>query len=325
MRHQAQTHRTAKVPWLSFVFAAQAAFAAAPDSEASWKALTNEPSRADLFSRYARALANRPGGRQSFAFPRNFTFPNDAQRNRDGTLRQNAIFGIDISHYQGIGIAIEQLKMEQVAFVYVKATQGTDLADKAFGHYWRALGNLPPSLHIPRGAYHFLSSDPAQSGAAQADRFLAYIDLHGHFREGDLPPALDLEWDRTCATCVDRWETRNRKPAEIIATAKEFLQRVKDATGRSPLLYTNRGFLRDVGIKSQEQETRLTEGVKVWIFDVSDTDADAEIANPKYNLPHVLWQFSWGALLTDGYPGKVDVEFYRGTSASFQRDFVNSN
>jgi GH25 family lysozyme M1 (1,4-beta-N-acetylmuramidase) len=139
-----------------------------------------------------------------------------------------------------------------------------------------------------------------------------------------LRPALDFEWDRACNNCVDRWESRKRGPDEIIATVRDFLHRVKQVTGRTPLLYTNRGFLRDVGIESEEQEKRLTDGAKVWIFDVSDTDSDTEIANPKNNLPHVLWQFSWGALLTDGYTGTVDVDSYKGTEAKFRSDVIDA-
>jgi lysozyme len=283
------------------------------DTENSWKALSLEPSRGALFKQYAALAAKRPLGRQSFAFPKNFQFPNDAIRNRDGTLRENSLFGIDISHHQGLNIPVELLRRQEVAFVYVKATQGTDFADKTFGHYWEALGALTDDAKIPRGAYHFLSSDPAQSGDAQADRFLAYVELHKGFKAGDLPPALDLEWDKECANCPDRWQTRHRLAIDIIGTAVAFLRKVQAATGSIPLIYTNVSFLNDVGIRSAAQRKALLDGYRVWIFDISPKDSDVEIADPGANLPYQLWQFSWGGRLSSGGNVDIDIDSYKGT------------
>ncbi|SPB18967.1 Lysozyme M1 [Caballeronia novacaledonica] len=293
-------------------------------NESSWKALTTEPSRGQLFSAWANGISKSTGIKQ-FAFPYSFKFPTNADNDVDGTPRKNSYFGIDISHHNGDKFPLNSLKAQSVAFVYTKATQGTDFADKTFPKRWRGLKSLPTDQRVPRGAYHFLSSNPAQSGASQADRFLEYVNLHGGFEEGDLRPALDLEWDKACKTCADRWQTNKRTPEQIISTTLDFVNRVKEKTGWTPLIYTNKSFLTDVHITKPADIQKLTQNQKIWIFDLAAKDSQLEIADPKKNLPYVLWQFSWGGKLTDGYAGGLDVDSFKGTDAQFKEIFLTRN
>lgn len=292
------------------------------DKESSWKALSDEPSRAQLFKQYADTTSAQ-GGRMPFALQREFRLPEDASRDVDGSERKNSIFGVDISHYQGGHFPFPLLKRQHVSFVYVKATQGTDAADKAFGDNWKALASLPVSEHIPRGAYHFLSSSPAQAGKDQADRFLAYVALHGGLRSDDLAPALDLEWDRLCTTCEDRWATNGRSADDIINTVAEFVNRIEEATGRIPIIYTNKSFLADHGIVSDHQIQRLIGNSNVWIFDVSPSDLRLEIPDSRKNLGYVLWQFSSNAVLDRGYSGTLDVDIFKGSDAELRAKLLS--
>lgn len=301
--------------------------AALPNSaplEASWSALTDEPSRADLFQDYARKkFPSASIGKLAFVFPYGFQFPVNALHDLGGAVRKDQIFGIDISHYQGAKFPVGLLKSQHVSFIYVKATQGTTCADKQFGSNWTALAALPEATHIPRGAYHFLSSAPTESGTDQANRFLAYVALHGGFAAGDLPPTMDLEWDRTCRTCEDRWSTNHRSAGDIIATARAFLARVHHATGRVPLIYTNKSFLADHGM-TDAQIASLTSGYRVWIFDINPKDLRLELPDPKANLAHSLWQFSWRARLSEGYGQTLNVDYFNGSEASLKEKLVNA-
>lgn len=293
-------------------------------SEAAWKTLQNEPSRGELFGSWAKSVSDKTGIHK-FAFPYSFQFPKNADTDTDGKPRVNSYFGIDISHYNGDKFPLDNLKRQSVAFVYAKATQGTDYADKTFGAHWKGLKALPEEQRIPRGAYHFLSSDRSQSGSAQADSFIAYVNLFGGFEDGDLRPAIDLEWDKACKTCPDRWEKNKRSPDEIITTTLDFVKRVKDKTGWTPIIYTNRSFLRDVHITKQADIDRLTQGKNAWIFDLAASDAKLELANPKDNLPYDLWQFSWGGSLSDGNGGGLDVDSFKGTKEQFDSLFRTRN
>lgn len=292
--------------------------------ESSWRPLTADLSRGELFRNWAQPKRSSSGLRL-FAFPYSFQFPTSATHDVDGKPRVDSYFGVDLSHHNGKDFPIALLRRQHVAFMYTKATQGTDYADKTFGERWEGMKALPETQRIPRGAYHFLSSDRSQSGAAQADRFLAYIALHGGFEDGDLRPALDLEWDKACKTCPDRWLKRKRTPQEIITTTLDFVNRVKEQSGWTPLIYTNRSFLRDVGITKPADIQRLTQGQKVWVFDLAKSDLELEIANPAANLPYVLWQFSWGGSLSSGYAGQLDVDSFKGTEAEFQALFLTRN
>jgi lysozyme len=290
--------------------------------DSSWKLLTDDVPRGQLFSRYADSrLAAEGGEAKTFAFPYTFTFAHDAQLDGN-TPRTNEIFGIDISHWEGTAFPFAQLKRQSVSFVYTKATQGTDYADPTFDHNWKTLAALPDDQKIPRGAFHFLSSDPAMNGKAQADRFVDYVNLHGKFANGDLRPALDLEWDVTCKTCPDRWQTNHRTPADIIKTTVDFLNEVRSRTNRKPLLYTNKSFLNDNHIDSSAFISQLPEDVKIWIFDVDGHDRKIELPNAATNLDHVLWQFSFGGVLTNGFGGNFDVDVFKGSPSQFDQVLV---
>ena len=280
-------------------------------TESSWTDLTTQPSRGQLFEQYSRKAGR--------ALPSAFRFPHDAIYDLNGTLRQDAIFGIDISHYEGSAFPLSELAGQKVSFIYMKATQETDSADKTFDHNWKTVGSLPEGQKIPRGAFHFLSSNPQMTGAAQADSFVDYVNLHGKWQDDDLLPAVDLEWDKKCKACLDRWQTRHRTPDQIIGTTLDFLAQVKRRIGRTPIIYTNKSFLKDNHITSADQIDKLTKGHKVWIFDLDSRDRAVELPNPNNNLSHVLWQFSFGAKLSlPNYSGSFDADVFKGKPEAFK-------
>lgn len=305
-------------------FSANASAQNASD-DSSWKLLTenDDASRGTLFEQYAKAQ-EAAGQLQTFAFPTKFHFGHDALIDTHGQDRKSEIFGIDISHWEGPSFPFDGLKGQSVSFVYTKATQGTNYADPTFDHNWKALAALAADKKIPRGAFHFLSSDPAMSGKAQADRFVDYVNLHGKFLDGDLRPALDLEWDVTCGDkvrCPDRWLTSHRSPAEIIQTTVDFLNEVNARTGRKTLLYTNKSFLNDVHINSDDFMRQMPATVRIWIFDLDGHDANVELPNPHANLPNVLWQFTFKGDLP-GFSKQFDVDVFKSKTPDLTPDKV---
>lgn len=75
-----------------------------------------------------------------------------------------------------------------------------------------------------RGLYHY--GTPTPGGAAQADYVLSAVDRAGGWAFGDLPPAWDLEGSA--------WTSRQ----QIVDVSSAFADRVKQQTGRTPILYT---------------------------------------------------------------------------------------
>lgn len=133
--------------------------------------------------------------------------------------------GIDVSHHQGL-IDWDKVARDDVAFAYIKASEGGDHRDSQF----RRNSREAAQAGVATGAYHFFTL--CKPGAAQATNFLSSI-------EGaplTLPPAVDLEFGGNC----------NARPAKQDPDAElsAFMDRVQAATGRRPTIYATRDFHR---------------------------------------------------------------------------------
>jgi lysozyme len=291
-------------------------------TESSWTELTDDASRQSLFqdniipAKLAEDVARGTEGTTNLAIPKDFMFPDDAKFDRIlNKDRESSIFGIDISHYTGKNIKFENMRLQRILFVYAKATQGVAYNDALFSTYWSKLEALPPSQKVYRGAYHFLTA--ADPGRAQAGRFVDYVELHGGFKPDDMPPCLDLEWDRT-TTNPDRW--KGQTPDEILAKALEWLKEVERRTNRKPMVYTALSWWHDRGIPVAKIE--LFKDYPIWIADYSKSHKASEKPSIISDRSQDLWQFAEDAKLTTGYPGgSVDANIYYGSLEKFKKDF----
>jgi lysozyme len=109
-----------------------------------------------------------------------------AAAKRHADAERHYLRGIDVSHYQG-AIDWPAVARDDVAFAYVKATEGEDGRDARFERNWRGAEHAGVRV----GAYHYFIF--CRSGRAQAANFLATAP-----RSGALPPAVDLEPPRSC-------------------------------------------------------------------------------------------------------------------------------
>src|SRR5213076_680529 len=126
--------------------------------------------------------------------------------------------GIDVSHYQG-SIDWRRVARDDVAFAYVKATEGVHGRDARFARNWREARRAGVRV----GAYHYFIF--CRSGRAQARNFLA-VAPRG---KGTLPPAVDLEIGRGCAGRLTGAAMRRELDA--------FLSLVEAREGRRAVLY----------------------------------------------------------------------------------------
>lgn len=132
--------------------------------------------------------------------------------------RRYPVRGIDVSHHQG-DIDWQTVAQHDVAFAYIKATEGGDHKDKRFSENWAEARKAG----IPRGAYHFFTL--CKSGAEQAVNFIATVPA-----EPDaLPPVADLEFGGNCAN----------RPEGVVLTQEldVFLNRLEAHYGKRPVLY----------------------------------------------------------------------------------------
>lgn len=134
------------------------------------------------------------------------------------SLHAEESYGIDVSHHQGV-IDWRRVAADDIAFAYIKATEGGDFIDTRFRENWEAAYGAG----VPRGAYHFFTL--CRSGFEQARNFLsvAVPDVEA------LPPAVDLELAGNC---------RRRPPGSVVSTELDaFLREVEARWGRPALLY----------------------------------------------------------------------------------------
>ncbi|MFF7453419.1 glycoside hydrolase family 25 protein [Kitasatospora sp. NPDC008115] len=179
------------------------------------------------------------------------------------------------------------------SFVYLKATEGLTFDDGWFG---RDLAGAR-SVGLVHGAYHFFKPD--KDGAAQADHFVDVLRREGltGSRPGELPPALDLE---ECG-----------KDGRIpLGQVKAFLQRVRQATGTEPVVYTRRNVVDDcLG------GTKELSGYRSWLARYGSTEPRPLPGATGWDF----WQYSERAEVpgTAGLP--MDADVFHGDRAALRR------
>ena len=136
--------------------------------------------------------------------------------------RDNSTVGVDISSYQA-NVDMQKLKEQNIAFVYIKATEGSTHKDGLFAQN-RENADKAGLLF---GAYHFFSYD--SPGSSQADNF---IDSLG---DGDLKGNL------LPAVVVDYYGDKEQNPPakeDVVRELTVFLNKLEDTYGVKPVIYT---------------------------------------------------------------------------------------
>lgn len=219
------------------------------------------------------------------------------------------IYGIDISRYQhGKGrkkypIHWDKLRITHVgkrgsqnvrgtadypvSFVYIKSTEGTTIRNQYYvNDYAKAR-----KQGIRVGAYHFWSM--RRSGADQAQYFIR----NTLFRNGDLPPVLDVE----PSDAQIRLMGGEEKMFEHIRT---WLKLVERYTGVKPILYVNQLFVN----KYLSKQADLKRDYSVWIARYSEYKPDVKLT---------YWQLSSDGRVA-GIQGDVDINVFNGYQNQFE-------
>ena len=100
-----------------------------------------------------------------------------------------SVTGVDVSNHQG-DIDWPALARNNVAFAYIKATEGGDFRDRRFQFNWEGA----KKAGIARGAYHYFTQ--CRPGIEQAHNFIATVPRG----QGALPPVIDAEHMDPCHT-----------------------------------------------------------------------------------------------------------------------------
>jgi lysozyme len=194
-------------------------------------------------------------------------------RRSDPTPDVYPVAGIDVSHHQG-AIDWKAVAESDVAFVFMKATEGRDFSDPRFEFNWQQA----KEVGLARGAYHFFTF--CTPGLAQAKHFLRAVPPE----VGALTPVVDVEFGGNCASYGDLEEIRKELQA--------FLLEVGRSWGRKPILY-------------------LTFRSKIQIADARFDEYPVWLRNIFWQLPNdasslwTIWQYADDGEVV-GIEGPVD-------------------
>lgn len=191
--------------------------------------------------------------------------------------------GVDVSHHQG-AIDWPAVAHGDVAFAYIKASEGADNRDPAFLDNWRRAR----AAGLAVGAYHYFTL--CRSGGAQARNFLAAVP-----HEADaLPPVVDLEFGGNCGLRPDGPTFR----AQLTA----FLAPVEAREGKAAIFYLTPEFLAAYGDSLPSRP--------IWRRSIA--------LEPGDDAPWIYWQFHNRGHAT-GVAGPVDLNVFNGNRAALQR------
>lgn len=195
------------------------------------------------------------------------------------------IHGIDVSNWQG-HVDWGAVRRSGRLFAFAKATEGMTFVDDTFAANRQGMAQAGLTL---RGFYHFARPD-RNSAAAEADHFLRTV---GPLGRGEVA-VLDLEVAPSAG--VGDW-------------AAEWLGRVAQATGRTPVLYSYQSYLYSI------PTARLTQ-YPLWIADWGRNDGTISESPPATDrwARWTWWQYTSNATVP-GVSGRVDDSVFAGSAA----------
>jgi GH25 family lysozyme M1 (1,4-beta-N-acetylmuramidase) len=188
--------------------------------------------------------------------------------------------GIDVSVHQE-RVDWPKVKASGRAFAFARVSDGLRHVDERFAENWAGI----KSVGMVRGAYQFFR--PGQNALEQADLMVRSVGALG---PGDLPAVLDIE------------SSDGQSSATIVAGMRTWLRRVKEGTGKDPIIYAAVGFWDTLSGTSEFAANTL------WV-------ANYQVSCPFVPDTWPNWTF-WQYADTGSVPGvdgNTDVNRFNGT------------
>lgn len=202
--------------------------------------------------------------------------------------------GIDVSYYQGT-IDWPAVAATDIRFAVVRLSDGVGTRDSQFVRNWQESSRAG----LVRGFYQYFRA--SAGGAAQAQLAVERLAEAGGFQSSDLPPVLDIE-------TLD-----GRTAAQVAAEATIWVDAIREATGKEPIIYTGAYFWDDNGLPDSLNSQPLwtanyTTNPCPWTSDSWDR--------------WTLWQYTDSGTVS-GIAGPVDLDYFAGTLDDLQ-NFANA-
>lgn len=196
--------------------------------------------------------------------------------------------GVDVSHHNG-GVNWDELREENVSFVYLKSTEGVSIKDKDYKENYK----LAKEAGLRVGTYLFYAFK--LDGEKQAKLFITNSNVDTE----DLVPAIDVEHSR-----YNRMYKNSKERDQIVKELKVLEKELFKYYGVRPVIYTNKDCYK-LYIKDHFPDNPL------WICDLEDEPSD-EINN------WVIWQFSHSGNISGSF-NDIDLNYYRYSFREFSK------
>lgn len=205
--------------------------------------------------------------------------------------------GVDVSKWQrpgGVALKWNEVAASGQKFAFIKATDGVEGDQKYFLE--DSIAAAKAGLYV--GSYH--KAQPDRSAIAQADQYVEALQQRDEQISTDktLPPVLDIELDN------------GLNPTQLQKWTKDFLERVEEKTGETPMIYTYRWFWQN----PMGNSTDFTD-YPLWLAAYEDS---APTSLPGGWESMAFWQRSSTGRV-DGIPTNVDEDVFNGTEAELQQ------
>ena len=205
--------------------------------------------------------------------------------------------GVDVSKWQrpgGVALKWDEVAASGQKFAFIKATDGVEGDQKYFLE--DSIAAAKAGLYV--GSYH--KAHPDRSATAQADQYVEALQQRDEQISTDktLPPVLDIELDN------------GLNPTQLQKWTKDFLERVEEKTGETPMIYTYRWFWQN----PMGNSTDFTD-YPLWLAAYEDS---APTSLPGGWESMAFWQRSSTGRV-DGIPTIVDEDVFNGTEAELQQ------
>lgn len=205
--------------------------------------------------------------------------------------------GVDVSKWQrpgGVALKWDEVAASGQKFAFIKATDGVEGDQKYFLE--DSIAAAKAGLYV--GSYH--KAHPDRSATAQADQYVEALQQRDEQISTDktLPPVLDIELDN------------GLNPTQLQKWTKDFLERVEEKTGETPMIYTYRWFWQN----PMGNSTDFTD-YPLWLAAYEDS---APTSLPGGWESMAFWQRSSTGRI-DGIPTIVDEDVFNGTEAELQQ------
>jgi GH25 family lysozyme M1 (1,4-beta-N-acetylmuramidase) len=196
----------------------------------------------------------------------------------------SGVFGIAVSHHNR-NVNWREVKNAEIAFAYLRATQGAGNVDPMFNDAW----NAAKREGIIRGAYHFLIGGGATE---QADNFVRTV---GQLDPGDLPP-------------VVVFQANPQGPSATVEDLVSWLEVVERRFGARPIIYSGNYLRTLVGASAPDKLL----GYPIWLAQYGPTPVV-----PAGWDRWTFWQFTDGSLGPEPHSvpglGPCDISRFNGS------------